>query len=145
MIGNDFLASFLKLPPALAGILVLIFNFLSILIPAIKLNSVRNLFTNPAFVIGDFLAIPLAAFLMALFYKDFKNIPKELVSIEFQLVIFMIAFLLTLFSGIYFKLMKIYWVPHGTFYFLFSFVFFSFIVRGYGGVFYKYVFGFRIS
>lgn len=143
MIIKDFLLPFMSLSPIVAAILVLIFNFLSLLIPTIRLNSMRNLFTNPAFIIGDFLAIPLAALLIVLFYKDFKSIPQDLTSVGFQITILIISFLLTLFSGIYFKLMKIYWVPHGIFHTLFGYLTLSFLLRAYGGVFYKHDSSFR--
>lgn len=132
MIESDFLLIFFNLNPLLVATIVLIFNFISLLIPAVKLNSVKKLFTSPAFVIGDFLTLPLATFLMINFYRNFED---QYLFAGLSFIVLAISIVFTLYSGMRFKLMHIYWVPHGVFHFLFGYMTLSFLLRSlWGGI-----------
>lgn len=126
MFNNDFLVLFLNLNPFTAALLVLIVNFVSLIIPAIRLKSINKLFKNPAFVIGDFLILPLITFLIINFYKNFEG---QYLFARFSLIVLAITALFTLYSGVRFKLMRIHWVPHGIFHALFGYMTLVFVLR----------------
>jgi hypothetical protein len=112
----------MNINPLTFAFMVLFVGLGSLLLPAIKKSSTRKLFSNPAFIIGDFMILPVVGFLV--FELSFK---------EFSLIILIISLFLTLFSGIKFKLIKYYWVPHGIFYFTFTYIVLNYLyiaVRG---------------
>lgn len=130
MIRDDFLTTFLNLNPIIAALLVLIVNFISLIIPAIRLKSINKLFKNPAFVIGDFLILPFITFLIINFYKNFEG---QYLFAGFTLIVLAITVLFTLYSGVRYKLMHIYWVPHGVFHSLFGYMTLNFLLRSLWG------------
>ncbi len=98
-------------------LITLIFGFISLLPVAIKTNKVSTLFKNPAFVIGDFVLLPMASGVMTYFYE-----------IQWSWQVFIIALLITFMAGIKYKLLNIWWVPHGLFYLFFLYLLLGFML-----------------
>lgn len=100
----------------LFALIVLLFGFFSLLIPAVKLGLIKKLIRNPAFFVGDFILLPIVGFLII-----------DISLKEFNILILLVSLFVTLYSGIHFKLMKAYWVPHGIFYFTFTYLVLNFL------------------
>src|SRR5258708_16803845 len=124
-----------SLDPVVVFVFILLFDFLTLLIVAIKLKSVKTLFKNPGFFLGDFIVLPFAASLVSNFYQSFSVLPQELFSAEFILINFFLALIISISFGFNFKILKNYWLtlfwcPYVLFlvvyfFFLFFFVFVS--------------------
>lgn len=85
--------------------LSLLLNFFSLWIVTKKLNlSVKVLWQNPAFLIRDFILIPLY-FVTVFPYLNFDN--------QNLLLLTLLSMVITLFLGYYFKLLKLIWLFHG--------------------------------
>lgn len=100
---------------------VLGLNLITLLIPAIKLNSIHKLFNNPAFILGDFFILPLTFLLILNFNYKF----------EFSVFILILSIIYTIASGIKFNLLKIYWVPHGIFHIAFTYLVIDFFKQAF--------------
>lgn len=80
-------------------------------------KGIRKLFSNPAFVLGDFLLIPVYFALVGVYFQNNFGL---LLSAQPWLLFFvaLLAALITLFFGLEFRLLKPVWIPHGIFHWL---------------------------
>ncbi len=120
---SDPSTSLLNLNPFLVGLITLLFGLSTLVIPAIKSNQVKVLFTNPAFLIGDFILLPLATILMAYYQQNFlttQALGEWIYILALSLVIATVA-------GVNFNLLKIWWLPHGIFYLYFVYLLMTFL------------------
>src|SRR5258708_7534740 len=122
-----------SLDPVAVFVFILLFDFLTLLIVAIKLKSVKTLFKNPGFFLGDFIVLPFAASLVSNFYQSFSVLPQELFSAEFNLINLFLALIISIAFGIHFKIIKnywlpLYWWPHGLFHVVYVYIISLFVM-----------------
>ncbi len=110
-------------------VVALIDNFLSLYYVAQKSRLwSKRLFSNPAFLLGDFFLIPLYFGVLAFFVEANYQIIRSLNPMHL-LLISIFAALVTLLFGLEFRMLRPIWIPHGIFHWLvvFSFSLLAFI------------------
>lgn len=127
---NDFLASLLNINPLIFSSLIWFFGFGSIFLVAIKGKTVKkDLLRNPGFILGDFFVIPIIGGLISYFYQQVSN-PLLITTSPYWNLTLIIAILITFYMGIKFKLMKLWWFPHGLFHVIFTYILINFLFKG---------------
>lgn len=97
-------------------IVALAINFFTLWLVARKSNRGNKiLFTNPAFLLGDFFLIPLYFVLNALFLNNNVSFISAIPT-KNLLFILLPSLIVTMLFGKKFNLLKPIWVPHGIFY-----------------------------
>lgn len=135
MTQNDFLQPLFVLHPLIVVLTVLVFNFISLLVPAIVKKTVKShLFNNPAFLIGDFFLLPLSSGSIALFYQLVTNPVAETTNPMWTTSAFIISIIFSIMHGLwynFFHLRYIAWVLHAVFFVLFGYLIITFISKGF--------------
>lgn len=141
MTQNDFLHPLLILPPFIVYLIILVWGFGSLLLVAIKTKTLRtHLVRNPGFMIGDFFLLPAAAALITFFYQSVTSPLPVTTSLTWTQATAILSLIITISLGVKFKKYNKYliWVwPHGVFHLLFTYLFITFISKG----FWQLVFG----
>lgn len=130
------MTSLYNLSPVAVFILIFLFDFLTLLVVAKKLKSVKILFENPAFFLGDFIVLPFAASLIFYYYQNLNFFPKELFLLQFNIINLILAFAISIWFGFHFRIIKnywlpLYWWPHGIFHVVYVFIISSFVIISY--------------
>lgn len=135
MTQNDFLHQLLILPPFIVYLVILISGFGSLLLVAMRTKVVRSaLLKNPAFIIGDAFLLPAAGGLITFFYQTVSN-PVPATTLEvWHLITLAISLAVTTGFGIklkFFNRRYIWGLPHGIFHLFFTYLFITFVSKGF--------------
>lgn len=95
----------------------LLLSFCSLLPVALQTRTTRKLI-NPAFVVGDFLILP--------FVTTVILTSSQTVLFPLHIIIILCSFVITIMAGIRFRLLSIWWLPHGLFFFFFLYILLAF-------------------
>lgn len=134
---NDFLDPLFSLNPFLVALIIWITGFGSLLLIAWRTNSITTiLLKNLGFMIGDFIMLPLAGFLITLFYQQINSPVDFIISNNLTYPILVVALIITVLSG-YATLfvwktlpLDISVIPHGIFYFFMTYILLNFFIKG---------------
>lgn len=132
---HDFLNPLFSLHPLVVALVILLTGWGSLFLIAWKTKTINTvLLGHPSFLIGDFLLLPLAGFLITYFYQSISN-PSALVTTtnwNYLSVIFAIA--ITIVLATYSVITKSYngvWsIPHTIFILFFVYILSNFLIRG---------------
>ena len=145
LLAGDPLARLMSLHALIVGLTFLVLGWGSLLLIAWRLEVIASVFLrNPAFMVGDLIFLPLAAALMASFYRSASiEIPRESgvgIAVASALIAAVSAGATAAFSIFLSETYHGIWsVPHTLFIGLFAYVFVSFLPRA----FYEIAFGFK--
>lgn len=137
MIQNDFLNPLFSMNPFIVAIIIWFTGWGSLFLIARKTNSITtNLLKHPGFMIGDFLLLPLAGFLITYFYQSVSNPTDSVMSVKFTYFALIFGFVYVVAStlGSIFvtnNLHGIWSIPHGIFIWLMAYILSGFISRGF--------------
>jgi len=137
MTQNDFLNPLFSLPPIVVALIIWFTGWGSLVLIAWRTNSVSTaLLKHPGFMIGDFLLLPLAGFLITYFYQSVSNPVTSLASMKFTYFAIIFAVLCTMLAtlGSIFITKNyhgIWSVPHTIFIWFMVYILASFIPRGF--------------
>lgn len=133
---NDFLNLLFSLNPFFVALIVWATGWGYLFLFALRTNSLDNFLKHPGFMVGDLIMLPIAGFLITLFYQQITNPVNSIVSKNWTYITIVIALILTVLSA-YRTLfiwktvpLDIFITPHLVFYFLFSYILANFILRG---------------
>ena len=116
-----------KLLLLLAAVATFVWGSGSLLLVAIKTNSVKSVFLKkPSIIIGDFFILPIiSVFIVGTFDGQLTGIISG--QITFWAALF--SFIATAISAFRNQLISLWWLPHLLFYWFFGFLFLSFLAR----------------
>jgi len=138
MTQNDFLGPLFNLPPFVVAAVTFFWGFGSLVLYGFKTKSVKSVvLKSPGMMIGDFFIIPGITFLVTYFYQTVKNPLPATASSWWPLATALIALLMAIVSGIRFKLVNRWILPHGLFYWFMVYILLTFFSKGL----YQLVFG----
>lgn len=133
---NDFLNPLFSLNPVLVALIIWIAGWGSLFLFALRTNSLSSFLKHPGFMFGDFLMLPLAGFLITLFYQQITTPVSSVTSKNWTYITAIIALFLTALSA-YRTLFvwktapaDIFLAPHLIFYFLFLYALINFLSKG---------------
>lgn len=125
----EILNTFYTFNPYISALIIFIAGFGSLLLVGIKTSTVKTIiFKNPAILIGDVLLLPFIGFLIT---STSQRVPDTFYSNQEPLLHFtiaVIALLLTMLSAWKFKLINVWWLPHGIFYWCMSYIILNFFL-----------------
>jgi len=130
MTENDFLKPLFSSGPLVMAVLVLLWGFGSLVLVAIRTQTVGSvLLANLAFI-GDLVLLPCAGFLITYFYRAVTNAVDVVTSPVWNYGAGVLAVLLAAMSAARNDLISIWWAPHLTFYWFFAYMTISFLCKG---------------
>lgn len=136
MIQNDFLNPLFSLNPFLVALIFLVAGWGYLVLAAWRLKTLNALLKHPGYMVGDLIMIPLAGFLITLFYQSVNNPTISVLSVRW--IYFGIAFatlytIITFIASIFIsKTVHGFWfIPHTIFIWFISYVLFNFFTKGF--------------
>ncbi len=122
MTENDILRPLLGLHPVVLAVIVWAWGYGSLLLAAIKTQSLRDLFTHPGFIVGDFFMLPIAAGLIAWFYHAVSDPVPSATHVVWTLGAGVSALVLTIVSVVRSGNVEVWWWPHTGFYWFMTYL-----------------------
>ena len=130
MTQNDFLRFLLDRSPVVVALAVWAWGYGSLLLIAVKTDSIRTLLRHPGFTIGDFFLLPLAAGLMTWFYHSVEDPVPVTQRAVFGYVMAVAAGVATFLSATRIGYFSPWLLPHLAFYWFMSYVALTFFAKG---------------
>lgn len=134
---NDFLNPLFSLNPIIVALIVWFTGWGSLFLIAWKTNSISVvLLKHPGFMIGDFLLLPLAGFLITYFYQSVNSPMTFVTSMKFTYFAIIFAVICTMLSALRSIFITknyhgIWSLPHITFIWFMVYILASFISTGF--------------
>jgi len=136
---DSLLALFTLRPIVVAGV-ILVTGWGSLLLIAWGTDSITEVFLkNPGFMIGDFLLLPFAGFLIARFYRQSAKFRIPLISKRWTYVAVLLATFVTIIGTLYSTLISgsyhgLWSVPHTLFIWVMTYMVASFLLNGFASL-----------
>lgn len=132
---NDFLNPLFSLHPILVALIIWVAGWGYLFLMALRTGEISALLKHPGNMIGDFLMLPLAGFLITLFYQSVGNPANIITSAKWMYVSLTISVFLTIFivlGGIFITKSKhtLWYVPHIVFSWVFAYIMINFLIKG---------------
>ena len=136
MTQNDFINPLFSLNPILVAVIIWLTGWGYLFLFALRTNSLDTFLRHPGFMIGDFLMLPLAGFLITFFYQQFTNPISLITSKNWTYIALVIGLSLAVLSA-YRTLfvwktapVDILIIPHFFFYWFISYILINFFIKG---------------